>query len=75
MYIDRAVIEVNGACNYSCNMCPQTDGRDVDFLTEMPLSTFKGLLLELRPNVVNLDGSGEATLTKELPKYIAAYNL
>mgnify|MGYP003108450003 FL=1 len=72
MYIDRAVIEVNGACNYSCNMCPQTDGRDVDFLTEMPLSTFKGLLLELRPNVVNLDGSGEATLTKELPKYIEA---
>tara|TARA_R100001510_G_scaffold57623_2_gene66485 strand:- start:200 stop:1030 length:831 start_codon:yes stop_codon:yes gene_type:complete len=53
-------------------MCPQTDGRDVDFLTEMPLSTFKGLLLELRPNVVNLDGSGEATLTKELPKYIEA---
>ena len=72
MQIDRAVIEVNGACNYSCSMCPQTDGRDADFLTEMPLSTFKGLLLELRPNVVNLDGSGEATLTKELPKYIEA---
>ena len=72
MQIDRAVIEVNGACNYSCNMCPQTNGRDADFLTEMPLSTFKALLLELKPNVVNLDGSGEATLTKELPKYIEA---
>ena len=41
-------------------MCPQTDGRDADFLTEMPLSTFKGLLLELKPNVVNLGGSGRS---------------
>jgi hypothetical protein len=29
MQIDRAVIEINGGCNYTCQMCPQTtpDGK------------------------------------------------
>ena len=26
--VDRAVIEINGGCNYSCSMCPQ-DARTV----------------------------------------------
>ena len=36
--IDRAVIEVNGGCNYSCTMCPQdmrTGGRDKRFLKKI----------------------------------------
>jgi len=70
MYINRAVLEVNGACNYSCQMCPQASGRDSSFLKKMSLDTFEDMLKQLRPNVVNLDGSGEATLNNDLPKYI-----
>jgi len=71
MFIDRAVIEVNGGCNYSCSMCPQTNqGRDKSFLKKMSLETFEDMLKQLKPRVVNLEGSGEATLNNNLPKYI-----
>lgn len=71
MFIDRAVLEINGGCNYSCSMCPQTNpGRDKSFLKKMPLDTFEDTLKQLKPNVVNLEGSGEATLNNNLPKYI-----
>ena len=76
MHIDRAVIEVNGGCNYTCKMCPQTkpDGktgaRGKKWLTKMPLDVFEDLVVQMQPNVVNLEGSGEATLNRDLPKYI-----
>tara|TARA_R110002153_G_scaffold271085_1_gene438079 strand:- start:1284 stop:2171 length:888 start_codon:yes stop_codon:yes gene_type:complete len=70
MKINRAVLEVDGACNYSCQMCPQSFGRDSAFLKKMPLDTFEEMLKQMNPNVVNLDGSGEATLNRDLPKYI-----
>lgn len=72
--IDRAVIEVNGGCNYSCGMCPQgtEEGRGKSWLKKMPLSEFERLLDEIKPNLVNLDGSGEATLNRNLPDYIQA---
>jgi MoaA/NifB/PqqE/SkfB family radical SAM enzyme len=74
--IDRAVIEVNGGCNYSCAMCPQdmrTGGRHKDFLKKMSLQEFEDNVADCAKhglNVVNLDGSGEATLNRDLPKYI-----
>src|SRR5210317_80567 len=74
--IDRAVIEVNGGCNYSCSMCPQdrrTGGRHKDFLKKMSLEDFERNVADCAQhglNVVNLDGSGEATLNRDLPKYI-----
>ena len=70
--IDRAVIEINGGCNYKCQMCPQTTGRGKDWLKKMPLSEFERLLDETQPRLVNLDGSGEATLNRNLPEYIDA---
>lgn len=76
MYIDRAVIEVNGGCNYTCKMCPQTgpDGktgaRGKNWLKKLPLDKFEDIIKQLKPNVVNLDGSGEATLNRDLPMYI-----
>lgn len=71
MKIDRAVLEINGGCNYKCEMCPQTNPkRDRSFLVKMPLDTFEDQLKQQRPNVVNLDGSGEATLNRDLPRYI-----
>jgi radical SAM protein with 4Fe4S-binding SPASM domain len=76
MYIDRAVLEINGGCNYTCQMCPQTtaDGktgaRGKSWLKKMSIGTFEDLIIQSRPKVVNLDGSGEATLNNDLPKYI-----
>lgn len=80
MQIDRAVIEINGGCNYTCQMCPQTteDGktgaRGKNWTGRMPLDEFERYVAECAEaglNVVNLDGSGEATIIKNLPEYIA----
>ena len=74
--IDRAVIEVNGGCNYSCTMCPQdmrTGGRDKRFLAKMSLEDFEKNVADCAQhglNVVNLEGSGEPTLMSNLPEYI-----
>lgn len=71
--IDRAVIEVNGGCNYTCQMCPQTEGRGKNWLKKISLNNFERLVDECAQhglNVVNLEGSGEPTLNKNLPDYI-----
>lgn len=71
--IDRAVIEVNGGCNYKCGMCPQTEGREKDFLKKMSLDEFEKVVSEAAQyglRVVNLEGSGEPTLNTDLPEYI-----
>lgn len=77
--VDRAVIEVNGGCNYTCDMCPQTnpDGstgaRGKNWLKKMSLADFEYVVSQCADaglNVVNLEGSGEPTLAKDLPKYI-----
>jgi len=73
LYVDRAVVEINGGCNYSCSMCPQTVGRGKDWLKKIDLQSFEKIIKELSTkglNVVNLEGSGEPTLNKELPRYI-----
>jgi len=71
--IDRAVIEVNGGCNYTCQMCPQTEGRGKNWLKKINLKDFERLVDECSQHglkVVNLEGSGEPTLNKNLPDYI-----
>ena len=74
LYFERAVIEVNGGCNYTCEMCPQTNpGRPKGFLRKMPLDEFRRYVEECFQHglkVVNLEGSGEATLNRDLPEYI-----
>lgn len=73
--LERAVIEVFGGCNYSCPMCPQSgEGRGSNWTRMLPLKTFIKILDEITPKygkpVINLEGSGEATLNKYLPQYI-----
>lgn len=79
MIIDRAVIEINGGCNYTCQMCPQTnaDGttgaRGKNWLKKMSLSQFEDIVADCAQhglNVVNLEGSGEPTLNRDLARYI-----
>lgn len=72
--LQRAVIEVAGGCNYKCDMCPQTDpGRGSDWTRKMPLSMFESVLDQLNGDpIINLEGSGEPTLAKNLHKYIGA---
>mgnify|MGYP003313409311 FL=1 len=73
-YIERAVIEINGGCNYTCQMCPQTNpGRHKGFLKQMKLDEFEKYVMQCIDKgvkVVNLEGSGEATLIRRLPEYI-----
>jgi len=56
--VERAVIEVNGGCNYTCQMCPQTDpGRHKGFLKKMPLDLFEEIVAQCAEKglrVVNL---------------------
>ena len=75
--IKKAVIEVCGSCNYSCQMCPQSidmGGREKQFKKNMPLATFKTILDELKADhevlEIYLEGSGEPTMNKRLPEYI-----
>ena len=71
--LERAVVEVFGGCNYSCKMCPQSTGREKDFLKKMPLPLFEKILDQLpgKP-VINLEGSGEPSIVSDLPLYVEA---
>ena len=75
--LKRIVMEVFGGCNYTCQMCPQSSpGRGKNFTRKMPLKNFKKILDDLVPKYgspqINLEGSGEPTMAKDLPEYIKA---
>ena len=67
----RAVIEVFGGCNFKCDMCPQTVGRGKDWTRKMPLDLLENILKQLNGKpIINLEGSGEPTMAKDLYKYV-----
>ena len=73
--LKRVVMEVFGGCNYTCQMCPQSNpGRGKSFTRKLPLKQFSRILDELIPKYgkpqINLEGSGEPTMAKDLPEYI-----
>ena len=75
--LQRIVMEVFGGCNYSCTMCPQSNpGRGSNFTRKIPLKNFEKILDDLVPKYgspqVNLEGSGEPTMAKDLDEYIKA---
>ncbi len=77
LILKRIVMEVFGGCNYTCQMCPQTNpGRGKSWTRKMPLSNFTKILDQIVPKYgkpqINLEGSGEPTMAKDLPDYIKA---
>ena len=77
LILKRVVMEVFGGCNYTCQMCPQTSpGRGSSWTRKMPLEEFKKILDQIVPKYgtpqINLEGSGEPTMAKDLPLYIKA---
>lgn len=73
----RVVMEVFGGCNYTCKMCPQSSpGRGKNFTRKMSLDNFEKILDKIVPKYgnpqINLEGSGEPTMAKDLELYIKA---
>ena len=73
--IQKAVIEVCGSCNYKCEMCPQTWGREKSFKRVLNFDLFNNILDQLLDSEVKeiyLEGSGEPFMNKRLDKYVKA---
>ena len=54
-------------------MCPQSDGREKEFLKKLPFDVFKKILddsMQYGSENVSLHGSGEPTLSSDMPKYV-----
>lgn len=66
-------MEINGGCNYKCQMCPQSIGREKEFLKKLPLDVFEKVIddaMQYGLKTVTLHGSGEPTLNKNFPEYV-----
>jgi len=81
--ITQLNMEVFGGCNLACPMCPQgiEDGREKDFKKSLNLELFTKIVDQALPlglKYVNLSGSGEPLLNKNLEvfiKYLKSKNL
>ncbi len=63
--IKQINLEMAGGCNLKCPMCPQSFGREKDFLKRLPLEEFHKIIDQAIPQglqYVNLSGSGEPLL-------------
>ena len=73
--ITQLDLELNGGCNYKCEMCPQVDGREKEFLKVLPLDVIEKILDEAvvyGVKSVSLHGSGEPTLNANMPDVVSA---
>ncbi len=73
--ITQLDLELNGGCNYKCEMCPQAEGREKDFLKKLPAPVLDKILDDARQYgvaSVSLHGSGEPTLNKDMPDAVRA---
>jgi len=73
MILERAVVELNGGCNYTCAMCPQSTGRGSNWTKQLTLEMLDIILYQLMNTgckVVNLEGSGEPSTYPHLSEAI-----
>ena len=71
--IKQLDLELNGGCNYKCPMCPQSSGREKDFLKKLPYDLFTKIVDDANQyglEAVSLHGSGEPTLNADFDKYV-----
>ena len=72
--IEQINFEMAGNCNLKCPMCPQSSGREKDFLKKFPIELYKKALNEAIPlglKYVQLSGSGEPLLSKDLEEAVS----
>ncbi len=72
--IEQINFEMSGKCNLRCPMCPQSTGREKGFLEKFPLDLFKKAVNDAIPyglKYINLSGSGEPLVSKDLEAAIA----
>ena len=77
--ITQLNMEVFGGCNLACPMCPQgiEDGREKDFKKSLNLELFNKIVDQAIPlglKYVNLSGSGEPLLNKNLEQFVKYLN-
>ena len=75
--IEKAVIEICGSCNYSCQFCPHAfeNGREKQFKRMINYQMFLNILDQLQDSHVKeifIEGSGEPTMNKKLPEFVKA---
>jgi len=66
-------MEINGGCNYKCQMCPQSVGREKAFLKKLPMNVFTKVIddaMQYGLKTVTLHGSGEPSLNRDFPDYV-----
>jgi MoaA/NifB/PqqE/SkfB family radical SAM enzyme len=71
--IEQISIEMDGTCNLRCPMCPQSWGREEEFLQKMDFNLFKSVIDQAVPHglkYVILSGSGEPLKNKNLEEAI-----
>ena len=74
-------MELAGGCNYSCDMCPQSSGREKEFNKLLKWETFVKIVdnaIEHGVETISLHGGGEPTLNKrfmDCVRYIKERNI
>jgi organic radical activating enzyme len=72
--IRQIALEINGGCNFKCPMCPQSSGREKEFLRKLPFEVFTKIVddgVQYGLEAVSLQGSGEPTLNRDMWRYVA----
>lgn len=72
--IKQINLEVAGGCNLRCPMCPQSTGRETEFMKRLPLEEFRKIVDQAIPlglQYVTLNGSGEPLLYTQLEDAVA----
>src|SRR3989338_8577891 len=72
--IRQISLEMAGGCNLRCPMCPQSLGREKEFLSRLPMDHFRWIIDQAVPlglKFVILSGSGEPLLHTGLEDAVA----